>query len=165
MDLPDPGIKPRSPAMQAGAITSEPPGKPRPPGLYPAPGGSEELQEVLKGAVSPRDRLMDCHSALAQEVQSSIQLVRESWGLLSSHFRAKSPHLCVEPAGLCGRCTGVAVPLRVVPSATGLDSLHFQAKLIIPEPFAHSFGIQACTATHRHVQNALPTYTRTRTHS
>ena len=47
----------------------------------------------------------------------------------------------------------------------GLDSLHFQAKLIIPEPFAHSFGIQACTATHRHVQNALPTYTRTRTHS
>ena len=30
--------------------------------------------------------------------------------------------LCVEPAGLCGRCTGVAVPLRVVPSATGLLS-------------------------------------------
>ena len=27
--------------------------------------------------------------------------------------------LCVEPAGLCGRCTGVAVPLRVVPSPTG----------------------------------------------
>ena len=24
--------------------------------------------------------------------------------------------LCVEPAGLCGRCTGVAVPLRVVSS-------------------------------------------------
>ena len=30
--------------------------------------------------------------------------------------------LCVEPAGLCGRCTGVAVPLRVVPSPTGLTS-------------------------------------------
>ena len=28
--------------------------------------------------------------------------------------------LCVEPAGLCGRCRGVAVPLRVVPSPTGL---------------------------------------------
>ena len=26
-DLPDPGIKPRSPALQAGALTSEPPGK------------------------------------------------------------------------------------------------------------------------------------------
>ena len=26
--------------------------------------------------------------------------------------------LCLQPAGLCGRCTGVAVPLRVVPSAT-----------------------------------------------
>ena len=28
-DLPDPGIKPSSPAMQADALTSEPPGKPR----------------------------------------------------------------------------------------------------------------------------------------
>ena len=27
-DLPDPGIKPRSPALQADALTSEPPGKP-----------------------------------------------------------------------------------------------------------------------------------------
>ena len=27
-DLPDPGIKPRSPALQAEALTSEPPGKP-----------------------------------------------------------------------------------------------------------------------------------------
>ena len=35
--------------------------------------------------------------------------------------------LCVEPAGLCGRCTGVAVPLRVVPSATGLPSGAHQA--------------------------------------
>ena len=28
-DLPDPGIEPRSPALQADALTSEPPGKPR----------------------------------------------------------------------------------------------------------------------------------------
>ena len=27
-DLPDPGTKPRSPALQADALTSEPPGKP-----------------------------------------------------------------------------------------------------------------------------------------
>ena len=27
-DLPDPGIKPRSPALQSDALTSEPPGKP-----------------------------------------------------------------------------------------------------------------------------------------
>ena len=30
--------------------------------------------------------------------------------------------LCVETAGLCGRCMGVAVPLRVVPSPTVLPS-------------------------------------------
>ena len=28
-DLPDPGIEPRSPDLQADALTSEPPGKPR----------------------------------------------------------------------------------------------------------------------------------------
>ena len=31
-NLPDPGIEPRSPALQADALTSEPPGKPN--GLY-----------------------------------------------------------------------------------------------------------------------------------
>ena len=30
--------------------------------------------------------------------------------------------LCVEPAGFSGQCTGVSVPLRVVPSPTGLTS-------------------------------------------
>ena len=33
-DLPDPGIKPRYPTLQADALTSEPPGKPRPIYLY-----------------------------------------------------------------------------------------------------------------------------------
>ena len=28
-DLPDPGIEPESPTLEAGALTSEPPGKPR----------------------------------------------------------------------------------------------------------------------------------------
>ena len=28
-DLPDPGVEPRSPALQADALSSEPPGKPR----------------------------------------------------------------------------------------------------------------------------------------
>ena len=29
---------------------------------------------------------------------------------------------CVEPVGFSGRCTGVSVPLRAVPSSTGLPS-------------------------------------------
>ena len=33
-DLPDPGIEPRSPALQADSLTSEPPGKPRCMYLY-----------------------------------------------------------------------------------------------------------------------------------
>ena len=34
-DLPDPGIKPRSPALQADALPSEPPGKPRLNKMWP----------------------------------------------------------------------------------------------------------------------------------
>ena len=66
--------------------------------------------------------------SLLQHHSSKPSILRCSGGL------RPLVELCVEPAGLCGRCTGVAVPLRVVPSPTGL-------------------------------QNALPTYTRTRTHS
>ena len=33
--------------------------------------------------------------------------------------------MSVEPAGFSGRCTGVPVPLRVVPSSTGLPSKRF----------------------------------------
>ena len=39
-DLPNPGIEPRSPALQADAVTSEPPGK---------PGGSYSKQWLLRG--------------------------------------------------------------------------------------------------------------------
>ena len=36
-DLPDPGIKPRSPTLQADALTSEPPGKPQSQSQIPIP--------------------------------------------------------------------------------------------------------------------------------
>ena len=37
----------------------------------------------------------------------------------------------MEPAGLCGRCTGVAVPLRVVPSPTGLPLLSAEELILL----------------------------------
>ena len=45
-DLPDPGIEPRSPTLQADSLTSEPPGKPGVYLLYTLlviPGNSQEL--------------------------------------------------------------------------------------------------------------------------
>ena len=36
--------------------------------------------------------------------------------------------LCVEPAGVSRRCMGVSVPLRLVPSPTGLPSKSFSNK-------------------------------------
>ena len=53
----------------------------------------------------------------------------EEWiyACLSSCSRSDRPlvELCVEPAGFSGLCTGVSVPLRVVPSSTGLPSKRF----------------------------------------
>ena len=43
-------------------------------------------------------------------------------GLRSETFIRPLVELCVEPAGLCGRCMRGSVPLRVVPSSTGLPS-------------------------------------------
>ena len=43
-DLPDPGIKPRSPALQADALTSEPPGKPQ------KAHGNHPFDHLLSGA-------------------------------------------------------------------------------------------------------------------
>ena len=40
VDLPNPGIEPRSPALQADALLSEPPGK--------GPGGTTFLQTILE---------------------------------------------------------------------------------------------------------------------
>ena len=47
-DLPDPGIEPRSPALQADALTSGPPGKP----LFFNPGGFDE--EFYSKGIEPR---------------------------------------------------------------------------------------------------------------
>ena len=52
------------------------------------------------------------------------------------------------PAGLCRRCTGVAVPLRVVPSPTGLPSKRGPG-------LAH---------THTHTRARAHTHTRTHAH-
>ena len=50
-DLPDPGIEPGSPALEANALASEPPGKPLPfpyPGYIPDP-GIEPTSSTLAG--------------------------------------------------------------------------------------------------------------------
>ena len=50
VDLPDPGIKPESPASQMDSLPSEPPGKPQKPA---APGIPRDLPEAL--VLWPRD--------------------------------------------------------------------------------------------------------------
>ena len=53
-----------------------------------------------------------------------MPVLSEEWnsGCLSSCSGSLRPlvELCVDPAGFSGRCTRVSVPLRVVPSSTGL---------------------------------------------
>ena len=46
-DLPNPGIKPRFPALQADSLPSEPPGKPYPKGTSPAAGRGKSQGQLL----------------------------------------------------------------------------------------------------------------------
>ena len=72
------------------------------------------------------DRDLGLHSRLTWGVMPRLEGEAKDSALLSSRTCSGGlrplVELCVEPAGLCGRCTGVAVPLRVVPSATGVPS-------------------------------------------
>src|SRR5574337_783783 len=54
-----------------------------------------------------------CLLCWPREVQSSIRVAKESWGLLSSDCRANRPHL--------GLCPEASVPLQ---GATGISGLH-----------------------------------------
>ena len=62
-DLPDPGIKPRSPALEADALTSEPPGKPivwpqvnNREGTQPRPSAENRIKDLLGTAPPIRTR-------------------------------------------------------------------------------------------------------------
>ena len=63
-------------------------------------------------------------SPLLDVYQSNGEIANKKKVMVNDSFRNKLwswevllrplVELCVEPAGLCGRCTGVAVPLRVM---------------------------------------------------
>ena len=55
--------------------------------------------------------------------------------------------LCVEPAGVSGRCTGMSVPLRSVPSPTGLPSKRVRHRVLLKSGPGNR-GRSACGTTH-----------------
>ena len=88
-NLPDPGIEPRSPALQADALPSEPPGKPvnqwnALKTIMPAAGIGQ-----WKGlSYSPRQKLTACHTTNASKVeriglQSFASSVTFTWTLVN----------------------------------------------------------------------------------
>ena len=60
--------------------------------------------------------------SLLMKVKVESEKVGLKLNIQKTEIMASGPITSVEPAGLCGRCPGVAVPLRVVPSPTGLPS-------------------------------------------
>ena len=103
-------------------------------GVGGAPRDSAGLGEMEEGLISRGDRKLRLPLLFGLQPQGPCRVGTGESGLvlseegnpagLSSCSGGLRPlvELCVEPAGLCGRCTGVAVPLRVVPSPTGLPS-------------------------------------------
>ena len=102
--LPYPGIKPASPALAGGFFTTEP---------------SVQFSSVTQLCPTLCNRMNHKTPGLPVH-QQFLQFTQTQWPLELLRGLRPLVELCVEPAGLCGRCTGVAVPLRVVPSPTGL---------------------------------------------
>ena len=80
------------------------------------------MEAGTSGFVSISDSDRRVPAELGQESQASS--CKEEWNsaCLSSYSRGDRQlvELCLESAGFSGRCTRVSVPLRVVPSSTGL---------------------------------------------
>ena len=97
-------------------------------------GPHDKLRQVPQGsspgfecAGSDSDRRVPAE--LGQESQASSCVEEWNSACLSSCSRSDRPlvELCVEPAVLSGRCMGVSVPLRFLPSYTGLPSKRYPA--------------------------------------
>ena len=81
-----------------------------------------------------------CLLCWPREVQSSIRVVKESWGLLSSDCRANRPHL--------GLCLEANVPLQgrpgspgCIPDTAGETGIHLEWKQRTPAWWAAVYGV------------------------
>ena len=100
---------------------------------------------------------------IAESLQSWDRRVRlillEEWNSarLSSCLRGDRPlvELCVEPVGFSGRCTGVSVPLGVVPSSTGFPSKRCLALGSYQERTGKSGSFSMCHHPRGYVSNIL----------
>ena len=107
-DLPEPGIKPVSPALQGGFLATEPPGKPNPP-LPPAPPAPPLLpsqpacvpEAVLPNGVRPHP---SSHSTVLPPPTPAFLLpesvTHPPWS--GGDGRHRFPVTCVEPQALGG---------------------------------------------------------------
>ena len=93
-DLPNQGIEPRSPALRADALTSEPPGKPKHTGV----GCHSLLQEIF-----PTQGL---NPGLPHYRQTLYYLSHQRGSINGSFFRISQVSSCIRPYedfhGLCG---------------------------------------------------------------
>ena len=85
---------------------------------------SSRVEAGTSGFLSISDSDRRVPAEFGQESQASSCVEEWNSACLTSCSRGDRPlvELYVEPAGFFGQCTGVSVPLRVVPSSTGLPS-------------------------------------------
>ena len=85
---------------------------------------SSRVEAGPSGFLSISDSYCNVPAELVQEIQASSCVEKWNSACPSSCSWGDRPlvELYVEPAGFPRRCTGVSVPLRVMPSSTGLPS-------------------------------------------
>ena len=113
VDLPDPGIKPRSPALHMDSLSSEPAGKPL-------------------GAIAKRKKRYSFRFGNYLEGRAAVHGVAKSWTLLSDftftfHFHALEKDMATHSSVLAWRIPGTGepggLPSGVAQSRTGLKRL------------------------------------------
>ena len=85
---------------------------------------SSRIESGTSGFLSISDADRRVPAEFGQESQASSCVEEWNTTCLSSCSRGDRPlvDLCLEPAAFSGRCMGISVPLRVVPSSTALPS-------------------------------------------
>ena len=99
-------------------------------GLHLAMTGEPRGFSRVAAGFSSYDGNSGCLLCWPREVQSSIRVAKESWGLLSSDCRADRPHL--------GLCPEAEVPLQGrpgsrggIPDAPGETGIHLDKELLL----------------------------------
>ena len=111
---------------------------------------SSRFEAGTSGFLSISDSDLRVPAELGQESQASSFVEEWNSACLSSSSRGDRPlvELYVEPTGFFGQCTGLSVPLRVLPSTTGFPFEEVSGLRVLIKRGPGNWGHSECGTNH-----------------